>query len=568
MLRKAKIVCTIGKIPPHELRDRMEKFINAGMDVARINMAHYNLQKPGDRKYLEDLIHSIRDVADNLKKTVAIMGDIQGPKVRIRGFLGKYRGEKNITVSKDERFILTSGVELPEGESGATITYEGDFNFFEDIRRKENVKKDDKGVLSPIEFWFADGKVILEALVGDITPTSASCRVIVSGELKRGQGVSVKNSTIDPGAYKLANYSKDRRDIDFLLQKEVDLLALSFVNSSDDVKNLQQYIALRVKVLKLKSIADRLRRTTGFPIIAKIETEKGFRCIDEIMEVSYGIMVARGDLALKTGIQTIGIFQKQIIDKCVTAGKPVITATQMLLSMMDFKEPRRPEATDVTNAIFDGTDALMLSEETADPISKFPVEAIAMMAQIAEVTEKELKRRNELEYKYKIDQRHEKILANLKLAEGELEDRRKHVKVTDIDYQKIRATLQKREVTNHISYNACEKALALRCDAIIVLTETGGTARMISRFKPDTPILAGVYDNQIARILKLSYGVEAFKIDRNDFNYPLEECKQVIAQALKNNLVKEEDRVILVAGYPRGELGTVTSINVYNIQQE
>jgi len=221
MLRKTRIVCTIGRIDDDWLKNHnarnldeaVEKFINAGMDVARINMAHYDVNKDSDRKYLGELIETIRRVAGNLDKTVAILGDIQGPKVRIKKFLGRvHRVDKNkIRLEANQTFILTSQPKIASGEQGALIKHDGTFNFFEDI--KATVRNDDKGNPRHIEFWFGDGRVILETSVSNIGDTSAICQVKVPGELKENQGISVKNGTIKPGIYELAKYSKDAEDI-------------------------------------------------------------------------------------------------------------------------------------------------------------------------------------------------------------------------------------------------------------------------------------------------------------------------------------------------------------------
>lgn len=554
MLRKAKIICTIGRIT-EKREETIRQFISAGMDVARISMAHYDLNNDSDKNYLEELIDLIRRVADKSGKTLAIMGDIQGPKVRIKEFGGRFQGKDEISVKRGEEFSLTAKNQFAGNHAGASIRYEGDFKFFRDIKR--NIKEKDM----PIEFWFGDGKVILEAGKEKITSTQATCRVKVAGELKRGKGISVKNSGISPQVYRLTEYPKDRTDIDFLLQKGVDFFALSFVNSKEDVKNLREYIGRRLKKLKLSGGQDR------FPVIAKIETEEGFTNLDEIMEESYGIMVARGDLALQTMIETIPIYQKHIIDRCLTKGKPVITATQMLLSMTEFIEPHRAEATDVANAIFDGTDALMLSEETAAPDSKFRVESIQMMARIATEAEAEIGRLSQLEYKDKLDHRHEKALTDLRRERADLERELRKRKVMSRAYQNKIVELQRREDGENISYNACKIAFESKFSAIVILTETGGTARIVSRFKPNIPIIGGVYSPRIARILKLSYGVESFVIKRDDSTYPFGELKQVIGQAKKLGIVRRGERVILVAGYPRGAPGTVTFLNISKIEE-
>jgi len=223
--RKTKIICTIGWIQPgKELKKNINQYIKAGMDVARINMAHYDLTKKNHIAYLTGLINAIRRLAKKEEKTVAVMGDIQGPKVRIKRFLGRFRGKDKVLLDREKKgkFILTYANELPDKQGGARIKHEGEFNFFQQIR--ENVDKDDKNKPRQIEFWFGDGKVILQTTVKDIGKDSASCRVAVANELETGKGVSVKNSKIKPGAYQIAEYDKDKMDIDFLLKKEVDLL--------------------------------------------------------------------------------------------------------------------------------------------------------------------------------------------------------------------------------------------------------------------------------------------------------------------------------------------------------
>lgn len=567
--RKAKIVCTIGRIENNRLKEKIIYFIKAGMDVARINMAHYNSTDPNDKQYLKDLIGRIRTEGRKYDKFVAIMGDIQGPKVRITEFLGDCQNEEKVPLTKHDEFTLTSETTIPTGKKGARIGYEGRFDFFQDIKTTVQTDKQDKP--KPIEFWFADGKVIIEAKYERLEDTSVTCNVIVEGELKKGEGVSVKNAMIKPGEYTLENYPKDMHDINFLLEQDIDFLALSFVNSKDDLKNLQHYIKLKIHELELPKIEERFFGMKDFPIISKIETIGGISHIDEIMEVSYGIMVARGDLALRTGIQKIGIYQKKVIDRCLTKGIPVITATQMLLSMMEFKEPRRSEATDVTNAIFDGTDALMLSEETADSESKFQVESIQMMADIAMETEKEIKDLNKLEYEYKIGQRFTKIRKLLDEEASEIKNKYNDGKTMANeyeDYEDSKVNFARKETTDNISHNACQMAYdAKRCEAIVVLTDTGGTARMVSRFRPDMPIFAGVYNEQIGRILSLSYGVKAFIVKERNSNYPFDELMQIVEQAKKKNLLKSGDKIIQVAGFPSRRPGTVTFINDFTINE-
>jgi pyruvate kinase len=272
-------------------------------------------------------------------------------------------------------------------------------------------------------------------------------------------------------------------------------------------------------------------------------------------------------LGLRAGLENIGVYQKQIVDRCVTRGKPVITATQMLLSMTEFREPKRPEVTDVTNAIFDGSDALMLSEETADPESKFPVEAIETMAGIAETAEQEIHRLNRLEYQYQIDHRFDKIKEQLAEQRAEVENQSRAGALSEDEFRAELERLDRREIADNICYNACKLAHELNCRAIVVLTGTGGTARLVSRFKPDRPILAGVYRKEIARLLGLSYGVQPFLIAESDSGYPFGEFERVLARARETKLVAPGDRVVLVSRYPRRETDTITLLNLYRVRQ-
>jgi pyruvate kinase len=582
MERKAKIVCTIGNIKKNlerevrrdlsgsihdtgeleeRIRDEVKKnlseklrsvisgFIENGMNVARLNMAHFDVDDEDDDHYLSALIETIREISMD----VAVLGDVQGPKIRIRNFLGEYEGEKEIELKAREPFIITTQGNLSTGR-GASIQKPEFLDFVGDMRR--HIK--DKG--RPVEFWFADGEVILIAEAEDIKEREGEihCTVKVPGRIKTHKGIAVKNSAIQPGRYELGKYPKDQKDVEYLLRRNVDVIALSMVNSKDDVESLQGFIKNTIggkggeKEIEKRYYAG----ITDFPIIAKIETEDGFRNIDEIIESCYGVMVARGDLALQTRIQDIPILQKRIIEKCVLRARPVITATQMLSWMMYFVEPKRAEATDVANAVFDGTDALMLSEETADPKSKYPNESIKMMAEIVTTTERDMRERNRVEYKYKVDQLHEKIMSGIQGSQHPLRGGRSQCDGSDGD-----------DLVSHtVSYNACKKAFELGCTAIIVLTDTGSTARIISRFKPDATILAGVYSDHVARLLQFSYGVQALKIEKDDDGYPFEEFRHVIDRAKERDLVRTGDRVVTVGRYPRRVPGTVTLLNVFTVE--
>lgn len=582
MKRKAKIICTIGSVKKtleqeirHQLqstitdkRDLKEEvknktdellagelkrtvsgFIENGMNVARLNMAHFDIDDEDDREYIRILMESIRELSDE----VAILGDLQGPKIRVKKFLGTCEGRNEMNLENTETFILTTKETL-SGDSGASIKKPEFLDFIGNVKR--NIK--DRNL--PVEFWFADGEVILEAQEEDIREddTEIHCRIKVAGMLKMNKGISVKNSSMQPGRYELWKYPKDKVDIEFLLDHDIDMLALSMVNGGDDVKSLQDHI--RNSIGGSGGVQEIERRfysgIRDFPIISKIETEEGVHHIDEIIDVSYGVMVARGDLALQTRIQDIPVLQKRIIEKAVLKAKPVITATQMLSWMMYFIEPKRAEATDVANALYDGTDALMLSEETADPKSRYPMEAIKMMSDITLAAEHDLRQRNTLEYKYKVDQLYEKIMKSHQGGTGTLGTEQPESQL-ETDVLRISRT---------VAYNACKKAFELRCKAIIVLTETGETARMISRFKPDVTIIAGVYSRQVARLLNLSYGVRAISIEIRERGYPFAEFNEVMEKARGLHLLERGDRVITAGRYPRTRSGAVTLLNVDTVQ--
>lgn len=594
--RKTKIVCTLGNVRKmledrfstqlkntitdeiarstvikertevnldKELCRAVSRFIEAGMDVARLNMAHFNLDDDEDREYLTKLITTIRTVSNQ----VAIMGDIPGPKVRIKRFLGQCLDEESVPLKVGDPFILTSKENLPGSISGASIRYQGCFDFIRDIKQNIRSKND------PVEFWFGDGEVILQSLGDEMTPTEILCRTEVPGRISLGQGVSVKNSGIEPRVYKLRDYDNDAKAVEFLLGSDnghdrVDFFALSFVNSKDDVNSLQEYVKDTLAEENLRTIEERFNpKMHGFPIISKIETHLGFRNIDQILDASYGIMVARGDLALQTTIEGIPILQKRIIEKCRVKGKTVITATQMLSWMMYFREPKRAEATDVANAIFDGTDALMLSEETASGQSKYPVESVDMMGRIAAATESEIKRLNELEYKYKLDQLHDKIRFEFREKRRALQRERDGRGILSYDYEERAKRLPRTESAGHVTYSACKMVCELKCRAIIVLTETGGTARMISRFRPDVDIIAGVHSDEIGRVLQLTYGVRAITIpEGSKQRYPVEQFRELIAAGKAKGLLRTGDRVLTVGGYPPREPGTVTFVNITTVE--
>ncbi len=334
--RKTKIVCTIG--PASESPQILEALIQAGMNVARLNFSH------GTHEEHLKKIKTIRQISERLKQPVAILQDLGGPKIRI-GMMKEGGAE----LKRGKEFCLTNVV-LIGNETKATVTYSA---------LPGEVKPEDRILL-------ADGTIELKVIETD--GKNIRCQVIVGGILTSHKGMNFPTRTPLASAFT----GKDHEDLLFGIQHGVDLVSLSYIQRADDIEGVK-------RILK-KASAD-------IPVIAKVERKEALENIDEIISASDGVMVARGDLGLETPIEKIPNVQKKLIRMANASGKPVITATQMLRSMVDHTQPTRAEVTDVVNAIYDGTDAVMLSEETAS--GQFPVEAFQMMAKIAQSAEEE-----------------------------------------------------------------------------------------------------------------------------------------------------------------------------------
>jgi len=340
-MRKTKIVCTIG--PASDSPEMLKKLIEAGMNVARLNFSHGDFETHGNS------IRNIRQAAGELGKTVAILLDTKGPEIR----LGK---------------LATEPVELERGQTVILTT--------EDVLgTRERIPVSHKGLPEDVDvgstILIDDGLIALTVL--DIQGTEIHCRVENSGPIKSNKGLNVPGVAVSlPGITE-----KDAADIVFGIRQGVDFIAASFVRRASDV-------------LEIRELLER-HGASHIQIIAKIENQQGLENLDEILEVSDGLMVARGDLGVEIPVEEVPLVQKRIIEKCNQAGKPVITATQMLDSMQRNPRPTRAEASDVANAIFDGTDAIMLSGETA--AGKYPVESVLMMSRIAERAEAALRYR-------------------------------------------------------------------------------------------------------------------------------------------------------------------------------
>lgn len=466
---KTKIVCTIG--PASSSCEKIEKLIQGGMDVARLNFSH------GSHEKHHQLIENIRQASLKANESVAILQDLGGPKIRI----GKIEKEP-ILLKEGSSFILTNREVLGD-EQGVSVTFPS---------LPQKVKKGDR-------IFLADGT--LELKVKELTSTDIICRVVRGGKLTSHKGINIPNLSMDISSLT----EKDYQDILFGIKNKVDFIGLSFTRNAEDVLRARKF-------LKENGAED-------ISLIAKIEKKEAVNNLKEIIETSDGIMIARGDLGVEIPLENVPLVQKNIIKRCNLLGKPVITATQMLMSMVNVPRPTRAEVTDVANAILDGTDAIMLSEETA--VGNYPVEAVETMNKIALRVEKAID--------------YEKILSERSLS----------VKPNNPDA---------------ISHATCQVALDLKAKAIVTFTLSGSTARMVSRYRPPVPIIAASTRDSTVRKLALSWGVYPFKSEElENTDDMIEKSRKV---ALATGLVVKGDKIIITAGIPFRIPGTTNLLKV------
>lgn len=473
-MRKTKIVCTIG--PSSESLENTKKLIMAGMNVARLNFSHGDFEEHGNR------INVIRQASEELGKSIAILLDTKGPEIRT----GKLK-EEPIELVQDE-FITLTTEEILGDKDRISITYQ---NLPHDVEVGSTILIDDG---------------LIGLTVVDIQGTEIKCRVINGGPIKSKKGVNVPGVDISlPGITE-----KDANDILFGIEQGIDFIAASFVRKASDV-------------LEIRQLLER-NNAAHIQIISKIENQQGIDNLDEILEVSDGLMVARGDLGVEIPAEDVPLAQKKMIEKCNRAGKPVITATQMLDSMQRNPRPTRAEASDVANAIFDGTDAIMLSGETA--AGRYPVESVLTMSRIAEK------------------------------AESALEYREIFIK---------QSNAQQTTVTEAISQAVANSALELNAKAIITSTETGYTARMVSKYRPKAPIIAVTTQDNTLRRLALNWGVTPVK--GNVASSTDEMFDKAMKGGLDSGLVKEGDLVVITAGVPLGRSGSTNLVKIGQVRK-
>ena len=470
-MRKTKIICTIG--PASESEEKLRELILAGMNVARFNFSHETHEK--HKKMFDRVIK----VSNELGIHVATLLDTKGPEISLKDLEG---GRAELV--SGQKFILTTEDILGNQERVA-ITY-------------KNLKND---ISAGTTILIDDG--LIEMVVDGIEDTDIICTVINGGPISNHKGVNV------PGAVLSMPYisEADRSDIMFGCEIGYDFLAASFVRCKEDV-------------LEIRKILDDCG--SHMKIIAKIENMQGIHNLEDILSVADGIMVARGDMGVEIPMEEVPIVQKQMIKMAEAQGKHVITATQMLESMIKNPRPTRAETTDIANAIYDGTTAIMLSGESAAGL--YPVEAVRTMAKIAERTEKDI------DYKGRM---------------------KKRENITDFD------------VTTAISHATCTTAADLKAAAIITVTISGFTAGMIARYKPCCPVIACSVSPGVCRQLALSWGVTPIWIARESTADDLFEVAVCAAQ--KAGYIKKGDTVVLTAGVPLGVAGNTNMLRVVEV---
>ena len=473
-MRKTKIVCTLG--PATDKDNVLEELIKNGLNVARCNFSHGSHEEHLGR------MNKVRELRKKWNKPVAILLDTKGPEIRT----GNFENGK-VHVFSGQTFTLVGGEKIIGDENRVNITYP---DLYKDVEPGSVILIDD-GLI----------KMEVEKIVGQ----DVVCKVKNDGKISDKKGVNVPDIHINMEYLS----EQDKNDIIFGIEQDVDYIAASFVRCAEDVEQIRA-------ILKENG-------GENIHIIAKIENSEGILNIDSIIEAADGIMVARGDMGVELPEEEVPIIQKMIIKKVYEAGKQVITATQMLDSMMNNPRPTRAETTDVANAIYDGTSAIMLSGETA--AGKYPIEAVQTMSRIAERTEMDIN------YKRRFLDHHRK---------------------------------SRTDITEAVCHATCMTAYDLESNCILTVTKSGRSARMISRFRPDCMIVAGSTEEKVVRQLNMSWGVTPVLIKEKE--HVLELFDYAVEVAKKKGLVKKDDVVVITSGVPLGKSGTTNMIKVHTVE--
>ena len=458
-MKKTKIVCTIG--PKTESEEMLAKMLDAGMNVMRLNFSHGDYAEHGQR------IQNLRNVMSKTGKTAAILLDTKGPEIRTM----KLEGGNDVSLKAGQSFTFTTDKSVIGNSEMVAVTYEG---FTTDLSVGNTVLVDD-GLIG-MEVTAIEGNKVI-------------CKVLNNGDLGENKGVNLPGVSIALPA--LAE--KDKQDLIFGCEQGVDFVAASFIRKRSDVIEIREHL--------------KAHGGENIHIISKIENQEGLNNFDEILEASDGIMVARGDLGVEIPVEEVIFAQKMMIEKCIRARKVVITATQMLDSMMRNPRPTRAEVTDVANAVYDGTDAVMLSGETAQ--GKYPVEALQMMVHIIENTEQHL------DYDMILDKAGDHL---------------------------------KRGISSAIGYSSVLAAANLKAKAIITPTVSGATARVMSNLKPIQPIIGVTPSERALRRMSIYWGVQALK--SMECHTTDDICSEAIEISKVKRCVETGDVVVLTAGIP------------------
>lgn len=470
-VRRAKIVCTLG--PSSETTERLVELINAGMNVARLNMSHGDYNEHGTR------LKAVREAAKITGRTVGVLADLQGPKIR----LGRFAGDQKHHLSRGDRFTIT--IDDIEGDATrCSTTYKG---LPGDVAVGDMILID-------------DGKVGLQAL--EVTATDVVCEVTVPGPVSNNKGINLPGVAVSVPALS----EKDENDLRWALAQDIDMIALSFVRTGDDIKRVHE-------------IMDEEGRR--LPVIAKLEKPQAIENLQAIIDAFDAFMVARGDLGVELPLEEVPLVQKKIVRAARKWAKPVIVATQMLESMISAPRPTRAETSDVANAILDGADAVMLSGETS--VGDFPVETVSTMARIVESTERE---------------GHEEI------------------HVIDWDPHTTGGVLAKAAV---------EVADRVGARYLVAFTKSGDTARRMSRLRPEIPLLVFSPESSTRQVMTLSWGVDTRVT--STFENQEEMVASVNDYLVSHGMIEVGERIVILSGSPMNVPGKTNSLRVHKIRE-
>ncbi|MCS7280707.1 MAG: pyruvate kinase [Desulfobacterota bacterium] len=471
-MRRTKIIATLG--PSSEDPEKIKELIETGVNVFRLNFSH------GDQNYHRILFQRVRSVAQTLKLPVGILQDLSGPKIRV------CEVKRPFMVHKGETVEIIKKEVIGEKRDGIAIISIDRPQILEDLKEGDTV-------------CLADGQIKL-TVISNLFDRVLT-QVVQGGTISSRKGVNFPGVRLSIPAFT----EKDRDDLIFGLRMGVDFVALSFVNNKNDVMECRKVIE---------------EFGSGQPIFSKIETENALKEIDSILEVSDGILIARGDLGVEIPLERVPIEQKRLVEKARAKNKIVVVATQMLNSMVHSSAPTRADISDIANAVLDGADALMLSDETA--VGEFPTESVRMMA--------------------------------------------KTIKEAEKVYPYFQQIFDEESPDYAIAKSSCILAKEIKASAIVVFTKSGSSAFRVAKFRPRTPIVANVHDPEILNRLTVIWGVKPYMV-LSGIDDPSRMVEEFLSQAHKDSFIKGEETIVLTMGYPVGKVGSTSLIRVLRPDQ-